>query len=155
VIGALLCSKALFSGDFPIIILPFRVSNKQPIRTALSAGTSGRIWLRDRTLIAKLSMVTPQEKATSQDILHIKIMSASIYMDANPCLTCFLTMWKRSVSLLVDHLECDPYALTSSSRTSNPTSYPISYLTHLGRIYLELRSSEEMAVTMPWDTPKV
>ena len=72
-------------------------------------------------------------------------------MDLQPTLICYLGMGERSVSLLFDHLECDPYALTSSSRTSNPTSY----LTHLGRIYLELGGSEEMAVAMPWDTPKM
>lgn len=78
-------------------------------------------------------------------------MSASFYMDVNPNLLCFLTMWKRSVSLLFDHVECDPCALTSSSRASNPTSY----LKHLGRIYLKLRGSGEMAVAMSWDTPKM
>jgi hypothetical protein len=72
-------------------------------------------------------------------------------MYANPNLIWFLRLWNHSVSLLFDHLECDPYALTLSSRTSNPTSY----LAYLGRVYLELRGSEEMAVAMSWDTPKM
>ena len=139
-IDALPCSKALspaMDRTDTSIMLPSRVSNKQLARTVSSVRTSGRLWWKDRTLIAKLSMVTPQEKVTSQDILWIEIMSQSLYMDVHSSLYWNLSMWKRSVSLPFDHLECDLYAITSSSRTSPPTSY----LTHLGRVYLGLRGA--------------